>query len=303
MWPLYILFYPIWIMINSFIRDFRDLALCDLNVQWFTPCISCINKKNNYGHNSSYFTLYFALSTTSIFLVFLSGSLLFLYLPAYGQDSPGRENEQQGLEPPGNVSDSTTNEKDVVLNTTSSNIPVLEKLSDKGSYKIQLRWGQPPSLLPENGFDMEIVFLNATAPTASPETFPQKETNETGFATLGATGITQPSTIERMVPIKSYDISIYSEDGKEIWKKSNQAVQAGRAYERVTFEKPYTGNITVSIYNIKSSGGIAGTIAAPLSETTSNTTSTNVASKGEDADKSEPTDSVKFPATVVATNP
>ena len=68
--------------------------------------------------------------------------------------------------------------------------------------KCRLRWGQPPSVLAENGFDMEIVFLNASSPPASPQTFPATETNETGAATteLGATGYTDPSLIEQVSP-------------------------------------------------------------------------------------------------------
>jgi hypothetical protein len=68
---------------------------------------------------------------------------------------------------------------------------------------------------------------------------------------MGSTGYTDPSLIERMVPIQSYDIAVYSDDGRELWKKENQAVQGGREYERITLEEPYTGNITISIQNIK----------------------------------------------------
>jgi hypothetical protein len=168
---------------------------------------------------------------------------------------------------------------------------------------VQLRWGQPPSLLPENGFDMEIVFLNASAPPASPQTFPMTETNETGGpTTMGATGYTNPSLIERMVPIQSYDIAVYSDDGRELWKKENQAVQGGRAYERVTLEKPYTGNITVSIFNIKGTGGISGTIADPLSEASSNVTSPSSGS-GNGENGKQTSESVKFSARVIGTNP
>ena len=119
---------------------------------------------------------------------------------------------------------------------------------------------------------------------------------------MGATGYTSPSLIERMVPIQSYDIAIYSDDGRELWKKENQPVQGGRAYERVTLEKPYTGNITVSIYNIKGTGGISGTIAGPLSETSSNVTSPSTESVNA-KDNTTSTESVKFSARVMAAKP
>jgi hypothetical protein len=246
---------------------------------------------NAYSH----FTLCAATKGSGIVLLSFLGLLMALSFPVYAQDSPGIENEEKQLEPLGNVSDSTDQE-DIGLNTTTSDIPVLEKLTDNGTYKVQLRWGQPPSVLAENGFDMEIVFLNASSPPASPQTFPATETNETGAATtMGATGYTDPSLIERMVPIQSYDMSIYSDDGRELWKKSNQAVQGGRAYERVTLEKPYTGNITVSIFNIKGTGGLTGTIAAPLSETSSNVTTPGDIEKSNNKQSS---DSVKFSARV-----
>jgi hypothetical protein len=242
------------------------------------------------------------LQLIGIALFSLLGLLMILSFPVYAQDLPSRENQEKQLEPPGNIS-VPSDQEDTVLNTTSTNIPVIEELSDKGTYKVQLRWGQPPSLLPESGFDMEIVFLNASAPPASPQTFPTTETNETGGpTTMGATGYTDPSLIERMVPIQSYDIAVYSDDGQELWKEENQAVQGGRSYERVTLEKPYTGNITVSIFNIKGTGGISGTIADPLSEESSNVTSHSGGGAAGENNK-QSSESVKFSATVVGTNP
>jgi hypothetical protein len=119
---------------------------------------------------------------------------------------------------------------------------------------------------------------------------------------MGSTGYTDPSLIESMVPIQSYDMTVHSDDGRELWKKENQAVQGGRAYERVTLEQPYTGNITISIQNIKGTGGLAGTIAGPLSETSSNLTS-SIEGSDNIKDKTQLTDSVKFTARVIGANP
>jgi hypothetical protein len=288
----------------SILRNFKGSALqsrqkkSDFHNNTNSP--KYYTKDSNLSSND--FSNYPLVQSNAIALLSLLGLLVIISFPAYAQDSPGRENEEKQVEPPGNVSVSS-NQKDIVLNTTAKDIPVIEKLSDKGTYKVQLRWGQPPSLLPENGFDMEIVFLNASAPPASPQTFPTTETNQTGGpTTMGATGYTNPSLIERMVPIQSYDIAIYSDDGRELWKKENQAVQGGRAYERVTLEKPYTGNITVSIYNIKGTGGISGTIAGPLSETSGNLTSPSTESVNA-KDKTNSTESVKFSARIMAAKP
>jgi hypothetical protein len=274
----------------------------------FRYTIKCIHRNGKYGQlsdrNNSHFCINPILQSISMTMLSMLGIgvLVILSFPAYAQDSPGKENEEGQLDPPGNVSVSS-GQRGVALNTTSMDIPVLERLSDKGTYNVQLRWSQSPSLLPENGFDMEIVFLNASAPPSTSQTFPTKETTEMGDpSTMGSTGYTDPSRIENMVPIQSYDMTVYSDDGRELWKKENQAVQGGRAYERVTLEEPYTGNITISIQNIKGTGGLSGTIAGPLSETSSNLTS-SIEGSDNTKDKTRLTDSVKFTARVIGANP
>jgi hypothetical protein len=253
--------------------------------------------------NSHFYTSPMARSISIAMFSLLGIAILVnLSLPAHAQESLVTKNEEGQLNPPGNLS-SSTDQRDIVLNTTSTDIPVLEKLSDKGTYIVQLRWSQAPSLLPEEGFDMEIVFLNASAPPATTQTFPTTETNQSeGASTVGSTGYTDPSLIERMVPIKSYDIAIYSDDGRELWKKENQAVQGGRAYERVTLEELYTGNITISIQNIEGAGGLAGTIAEPLSQTTSNFTSP-MTNTGDLKNQTQSSESANFSARVMGTSP
>jgi len=279
-----------------------------LSIEKSRSCSKNVTCGQNREKNKNYFS--YLCSTPIQFcgvallslLGLLIGSLLILSFPVYAQDLPGKESEEEQLEPPGNIS-VPSNQGDIVLNTTKTDIPVLEKISDNGTYRVQIRWGQPPSLLPENGFDMEIVFLNASAPPATLQTFPTTETNQSESAsTMGSTGYTDPSLIERMVPIQSYDMTVHSDDGRELWKKENQAVQGGRAYERVTLEQPYTGNITISIQNIKGTGGLSGTIAGPLSETSSNLTS-SIEGSDNTKDKTQLTDSVKFTARVIGANP
>lgn len=222
---------------------------------------------------------------STILLLTLTG---ILFSSAFAQQTPGTQNEEQVLEPPGNIS-SNIDTKDTVLNKTGTDLPILEKLSDKGNYLIQVRWGQDPSLLAARGFDMEIVFLNASESEATPESFPTKETNVTGDSFVGSGGYTDPSIIQRMVPIESYDISVYSDNGEQLWKKANQPVQAGRAYERITFENPYTGGITIQINNIKSGGNMGGTIGGPLSGP----------NETKSSDEKAETDSINFTTTVV----
>jgi hypothetical protein len=234
-------------------------------------------------HSQSIFLITFVTST-----ILLLGSTDILFSSAFALQALGTQNEEQALEVPGNVS-SNIDTKDTVLNKTGTDLPILEQLSDKGNYLIQVRWGQDPSLLAASGFDMEIVFLNPSEPEATPESFPIKETNVTGDSFVGSGGYTDPSIIQRMVPIESYDITVYSDNGEQLWKKANQPVQAGRAYERITFENPYKGGITIQISNIKAAGNMGGTIGGPLSGPDEN----------NPTDERAETDSINFTATVV----
>lgn len=129
---------------------------------------------------------------------------------------------------------------------------LLEKVSDKGNYRIQIMWNESSLALSKKGFDMEIDFLNASAPLPTANTVPQKESNVKGESSIGANRPSVPSSIQPTVPIDSYDMTIYSNQGKVLWNKVNQPVTGGRGIERVTLANGYSGDITVQIANIKS---------------------------------------------------
>ena len=152
--------------------------------------------------------------------------------------------------------------------------PVTTKLSDKGNYKVEVKWGSGNSsnLLNGKGFDMEISFLNASAPEATPQSIPQKETNLTSQSTINPNGANVPSIIERVLPVDSFDITLYSDHGKILWQKTNQPVTGGRALESIKLENGYSGAITIQITNIKNGGNMVNTIAGPLSGSNSNIT-------------------------------
>jgi hypothetical protein len=132
---------------------------------------------------------------------------------------------------------------------------IVEKISDKGNYRVQIMWNQSSLALPKRGFEMEIDFLNASAPLPTTKTVPQKETGIKSESPLGASvnQIPSPSIIQTTVPVDSYDIAIYSDHGQELWKKLDQPVTAGRGLQRVMFANSnYSGEITIQITNIKS---------------------------------------------------
>lgn len=130
---------------------------------------------------------------------------------------------------------------------------ILEKITDKGNYRVQLMFNESSLSLPKKGFDMEIDFLNASAPLPNAKTVPQKETATKSESSIGAgTHVSIPSIIQTTVPIDNYDIIVYSDHGQVLWKKTTQPVMGGRGVERVIFTKPYSGLITIQINNIKS---------------------------------------------------
>jgi hypothetical protein len=113
-------------------------------------------------------------------------------------------------------------------------------------------WNESSRSLSNKGFDMEIDFLNASAPLPTANTVPQKESNIKGESSLNVSRPSVPSSIQSTIPIDSYDITIYSDQGKVLWNKVGQPVTGGRGLERVAFVNSYIGDITIQITNIKS---------------------------------------------------
>jgi hypothetical protein len=266
------------------------------------------NEKNPRSKESRFLPTSFAVI---LFLAIIP--LLFTYV--FAQVSPLSGNDSKSLGPQGllgtiqNKTSSTTT-IDTQLNSTSTNLPILTNTSEKGIYKVQLRWSSPPGIqspnsLPKNGFTMEILFLNATASEPTNQTIPKNGTNLRDDTSLqnGATPFSEPSSNQNLLPIDSFDITIYSEDGKVLWHKSNPPIIAGKAAEKITFANGYTGGITILINNIKASSGIDSTTAARLSNTNITTaapqsTNANQSAFSHNPDGSLKTDSVKFTAKV-----
>ncbi|HEX6671841.1 MAG TPA: hypothetical protein VF084_06375 [Nitrososphaeraceae archaeon] len=145
---------------------------------------------------------------------------------------------------------------------------VSEKTSEKGNLLIQLKSSLTSD--PSN-FPLEIVFLNSTLPKQTPQTIPNVESNNTGD-TLSSAGLSDPSTLERVVPIQSYDIIIYDANGTEVWKKTAQSGTEGRTNLNVDFGD-YNGKLTIVIDKIlqsKSSNNILNTDLPSRIENTDN---------------------------------
>jgi hypothetical protein len=181
-------------------------------------------------------TLLFSITSCSVLFLLLVLSVSISYHLALAQGGAITQNGQQPMVSQGNATAGA----------------LLEKVSDKGNYRVQVMWNESSLFLSKKGFDMEIDFLNASAPLPTTNTVPQKESNLKGESSLGSSRPSVPASIQPTVPVDSYDITIYSNQGKVLWKKLNQPVTGGRGLERVALVNGYIGDITIQITNIKS---------------------------------------------------
>lgn len=168
--------------------------------------------------------------------------------------------------------------------------PILQKISDKGTYLIAIKSGQSPI---STGLNIEIVFLNKTSPYLSAPP-PNAESNLSSTEYNKSSGMVVPSVIERTLPVKSYDITINSSDGKEIWKKANQIPQGGRGPQTIMLDNYDIGNITITISNIVADP----TVVDILNQNANNTNDFAALNQTE---SKLPTDSVKFQTSILVT--
>jgi hypothetical protein len=138
------------------------------------------------------------------------------------------------------------------LNATSTDVPVLEQISEKGIYRVELKWPQTITDV-EDALQVEIVFNNASAPMPTNTTIPQREGNETGVGTEA--GLTVPEVLGgEPMHVESYDMAIYTPDGRKLWEQLDQPGQGGRATQRIELDSNYTGPVTIDISDIRPGG-------------------------------------------------
>ena len=166
--------------------------------------------------------------------------------------------------------------------------PIQQKISDKGTYLVAIKSGQAPL---STGLNIEIIFLNKTSPYLSAPP-PNSESNLSSTEYNKSTGMVIPSVVERTLPVKSYDIVVNSGDGKEIWKKTDQATQGGRGPQSIVLDNYDIGNVTISITNIVPDS----TIVDSLNQKSNNT---NQFSALNQTESELSTDSVKFQTSIL----
>jgi hypothetical protein len=211
--------------------------------------------------NFIYITLYIALLG---FAVNQSGDPTSVL--AQGNNSGDQPSESSNInlsssmsqtDEPGDVGEESTT-GNTENQTSSPRLPILSEMSDKGTYKVELRWSSPvdiqsPAILSKDGFDIELLFLNASSPEATPQMMQGNNSNLTmDFQRSIGSEISNLSTVEPIVPIDSFDIAIYDDQGKELWNKTDQTLTAGRSPIRVMLDPTYSGGITITVDDIKS---------------------------------------------------
>jgi hypothetical protein len=203
------------------------------------------------------------------FLLFLSFLITFL-LPNMGFSQPSANSTVEGGQ-------------EVKLIT-----PVMQKISDKGTYLVMIKSGQSAI---STGLNIEILFLNKTSPYLSAPP-PNAESNFSSTESNKSSGMVIPSVIERTLPVKSYDIIINSSDGQEIWKKANQIPQGGRGPQTIVMDNYDIGNITIGITNVVPDP----TVVEILNQ---NANITNEFAALNQTESKLPTDSVKFQTAIL----
>lgn len=139
------------------------------------------------------------------------------------------------------------------FNITSTDAPVLTNSSQNGIYSVELKWPEVISDA-EAALQVEIVFNNASAPPPTSDTIPEREPNATGSGDIEG-AVTVPAILGgQPIPIESYDVAIYTPDGRKLWEKLDQPGQGGRATQRIELNSDYTGPVKIAISDIKQSG-------------------------------------------------
>ncbi|MDQ4101816.1 MAG: hypothetical protein M3115_06480 [Thermoproteota archaeon] len=143
------------------------------------------------------------------------------------------------------------------LNSTVSQAPIVEEMSDNQNYLVQLRWTPYDILLPQNGISYTIYFLDGQQPRSTEDIVPPWVSNYSGFSRANPSLYVDPQMLN-FEAVESYDMTIYSDTGNILWQKDDLGVYGGRDWGMITFAEPYEGPITVVISDIKPSEGIFG---------------------------------------------
>ncbi len=128
------------------------------------------------------------------------------------------EGNGQPLTYGGFVADESTEEYPF-LNSTTSAEPIVQKVSENQNYMVQLRWTQPGLLLPIQGLDYTIYFLDAQQPRSTEALVPPWESNYSAFSQARPADFIDPYILN-FEAVESYDMTVYSDTDSILWQEA-----------------------------------------------------------------------------------
>lgn len=144
------------------------------------------------------------------------------------------------------------------LNSTITDAPIVEQVSESQNYVVQLRWTKPGYLLPTHGLDYTLYFLDGQQPRSTEDIVPPWVSNYSGFSRATPSLFVDPYMLN-FEAVESYDMTVYSDTGSILWQKDDLQVYGGRDWGIITYAEMYRGPITIEISDIKPAEGIIGT--------------------------------------------
>jgi hypothetical protein len=214
---------------------------------------------------------YYTLGVTALVFIITAG---LLPSSVFAQQDGSQQSNVTGTGTLFGQSPVPTDDTSTGLNVTSTDVPVLQQVSEKGIYLIELKWPLTYTDA-ENSLQVELVFNNASAPPPTSDTIPQTEDNFTD------SGVEDTRTVPEILGgepmhVESYDMAIFTPDGRKLWEQLDQPGQGGRGTQRIELDSNYTGPVTVHVSDIRPG-----------------------ATTGEAAGGADMTDSVTFTVTIV----
>ena len=214
---------------------------------------------------------YYTLGVTALVFIITAG---LLPSSVFAQQDDSQQSNATGTDTLFGQSPVQTDDTSTGLNVTSTDVPVLQQVSEKGIYLVELKWPLTYTDA-ENSLQVELVFNNASAPPPTSDTIPQTEDNFTD------SGVEDTRTVPEILGgepmhVESYDMAIFTPDGRKLWEQLDQPGQGGRGTQRIELDSNYTGPVTIHVSDIRPG-----------------------ATTGEAAGGADMTDSVTFTVTIV----
>lgn len=188
----------------------------------------------------------YTLGVTALVFIITAG---LLPSSVFAQQDDSQQSNATGTDTLFGQSPVQTDDTSTGLNVTSTDAPVLQQVSEKGIYLVELKWPLTYTDA-ENSLQVELVFNNVSAPPPTSDTIPQTEDNFTD------SGVEDTRTVPEILGgepmhVESYDMAIFTPDGRKLWEQLDQPGQGGRGTQRIELDSNYTGPVTVHVSDIR----------------------------------------------------